>query len=196
MPKTTVGLFEHFGLVGDVVREIEALGFPRNEVRNLKEPAAFEVTGGDELSPSRFRSRRGQGAYQDRGNPSGGAGLRPRTATRRSPGFRDRFGRKGGCRCGSHEPARRGGDRRDQWPRTAVNRHGSREHDSATRQSGHDWAASPVGRRRLPFCLVTKRNCCRPRTRGVSAAICRMSHGMRRNRSGKKERKKARKEGT
>ena len=45
MPKTTVGLFEHFGLVGDVVREIEALGFPRNEVRNLKEPAAFEVTG-------------------------------------------------------------------------------------------------------------------------------------------------------
>ena len=45
MPKTTVGLFEHPGLVDDVVREIESLGFPRNEVRNLKEPAAFEVTG-------------------------------------------------------------------------------------------------------------------------------------------------------
>jgi hypothetical protein len=45
MPKTTVGLFEHPGLVDDVVREIESLGFPRNEVRNLKEPAVFEVTG-------------------------------------------------------------------------------------------------------------------------------------------------------
>jgi hypothetical protein len=45
MPKTTVGLFEHPGLVHAVVREIESLGFPRNEVRNLKEPAAFEVTG-------------------------------------------------------------------------------------------------------------------------------------------------------
>lgn len=36
MPKTAVGLFEHPGLVDDVVRE---------KVRNLKEPAAFEVTG-------------------------------------------------------------------------------------------------------------------------------------------------------
>ncbi len=33
MPKTTVGLFENAGIVEDVVREIEALGFPRNEVR-------------------------------------------------------------------------------------------------------------------------------------------------------------------
>jgi hypothetical protein len=28
-----------------VVREIEAIGFPRKEVRTLTEPAAFEVTG-------------------------------------------------------------------------------------------------------------------------------------------------------
>ena len=45
MPKTAVGLFENPGLVDDVVREIEALGFPRKEVRTLDEPATFEVTG-------------------------------------------------------------------------------------------------------------------------------------------------------
>ncbi len=45
MPKTVVGLFENSGYVGDVVREIEAMGFPRNEVRTLTEPATFEVTG-------------------------------------------------------------------------------------------------------------------------------------------------------
>jgi hypothetical protein len=45
MPKTVVGLFENAGLVDDVVREIEALGFPRQEIRTLKEPKTFEVTG-------------------------------------------------------------------------------------------------------------------------------------------------------
>jgi len=45
MPKTAVGLFENPGLVDSVVREIEALGFPRKEVRTLTEPANFEVTG-------------------------------------------------------------------------------------------------------------------------------------------------------
>jgi hypothetical protein len=45
MPKTVVGLFENSGLVDDVVREIEALGFPRQEIRTLKEPKTFEVTG-------------------------------------------------------------------------------------------------------------------------------------------------------
>jgi len=45
MPKTAVGLFEKPGLVDDVVREIEALGFPRKEVRTLTEPATFDVTG-------------------------------------------------------------------------------------------------------------------------------------------------------
>ena len=45
MPKTTVGLFENPRIVEDVVREIEALGFPRNEVQTLNEPATFAVTG-------------------------------------------------------------------------------------------------------------------------------------------------------
>jgi hypothetical protein len=45
MPKTAVGLFEKPGIVDDVVREIEGLGFPRNEIRTLDEPANFEVTG-------------------------------------------------------------------------------------------------------------------------------------------------------
>ena len=45
MPKTTVGLFEDPGIVESVVREIEGLGFPRNEVRVVDEPSTFEVTG-------------------------------------------------------------------------------------------------------------------------------------------------------
>lgn len=45
MPKTTVGLFRDPRIVEDVVRQIEALGFPRNEVRIVDEPRAFEVTG-------------------------------------------------------------------------------------------------------------------------------------------------------
>lgn len=45
MPKTVVGLFENPDRVDDVVRDIEALGFPHNEVRTLGEPKAFDVTG-------------------------------------------------------------------------------------------------------------------------------------------------------
>lgn len=45
MPKTAVGLFEDPGLVDGVVREIEALGFPRKEVRTLAQPVDFEITG-------------------------------------------------------------------------------------------------------------------------------------------------------
>ena len=45
MPKTAVGLFENPDRLDEVVREIEALGFPRNEVRTVAEPKAFDVTG-------------------------------------------------------------------------------------------------------------------------------------------------------
>jgi hypothetical protein len=45
MAKTAVGLFESPQAVEDVVREIEALGFPQNEVRTLEEPRTFEITG-------------------------------------------------------------------------------------------------------------------------------------------------------
>lgn len=45
MPKTVVGLFENPERVDEVVRDIEALGLPRNEVRTLEEPKAFDVTG-------------------------------------------------------------------------------------------------------------------------------------------------------
>jgi hypothetical protein len=38
-------LFKDPGVVEDVVREIEAVGFPRNEVRTLDEPATFPVDG-------------------------------------------------------------------------------------------------------------------------------------------------------
>jgi hypothetical protein len=45
MPKTIVGLFKDPGVVDDVVREIEAVGFPRNEVRTPDEPVTFPVDG-------------------------------------------------------------------------------------------------------------------------------------------------------
>ena len=45
MTKTAVGLFQNPAIVDEVVREIEALGFPRQEVRTLKEPSSFGTTG-------------------------------------------------------------------------------------------------------------------------------------------------------
>lgn len=45
MLKTAVGLFENPQRLDAVIREIEALGFPRNEVRRVQEPATFESTG-------------------------------------------------------------------------------------------------------------------------------------------------------
>ena len=45
MPKTVVGLFENAQLVDAAILEIEALGFPRQEVRTLREPASFAATG-------------------------------------------------------------------------------------------------------------------------------------------------------
>ena len=45
MPKTAVALFENPDVVDRVVREIEALGIPRKEVRTMEEPKTFEITG-------------------------------------------------------------------------------------------------------------------------------------------------------
>ena len=45
MPQTVVGSFQNPEVVNDVVRELEANGFPRNEVRSITEPSTFEVTG-------------------------------------------------------------------------------------------------------------------------------------------------------
>jgi hypothetical protein len=45
MHKTAVGLLESAEHVEDVIREVEALGFPRNEVQALTEPATFQITG-------------------------------------------------------------------------------------------------------------------------------------------------------
>ncbi len=45
MPKTAVGLFENRSVVDEVVREIESVGFPRNEVRTLGEPLDLGVPG-------------------------------------------------------------------------------------------------------------------------------------------------------
>lgn len=45
MPKTTVGMFKNPNEVETVVREIEGLGFPRQEIRVVDEPKTFDVTG-------------------------------------------------------------------------------------------------------------------------------------------------------
>jgi acylphosphatase len=45
MPKTAVSLFRNREAAEEVVRDIESIGFPRNEVRTLGEPLDFGVTG-------------------------------------------------------------------------------------------------------------------------------------------------------
>lgn len=45
MPTTVLGLFRNPHAVDQAVREIEALGFARNEVQRVEEPDSFEVTG-------------------------------------------------------------------------------------------------------------------------------------------------------
>jgi hypothetical protein len=44
MPKTAVGLFKNPGDADAVVRDIESIGFPRNEVRTLGEPLGLGLT--------------------------------------------------------------------------------------------------------------------------------------------------------
>jgi len=48
MPKTALGLFEKDRNIEGVIREIEAVGIPRKEVRILVEPRTFEIT--DQMS--------------------------------------------------------------------------------------------------------------------------------------------------
>jgi hypothetical protein len=43
MAKTAVGLFENPDLVDEVVRDLEASGFPRNDVRILGEPREMDI---------------------------------------------------------------------------------------------------------------------------------------------------------
>ncbi len=43
MPTTVVRLFEKPDLLNEAIREIEALGIPRQEIRSEKEPARFDV---------------------------------------------------------------------------------------------------------------------------------------------------------
>jgi hypothetical protein len=45
MPKTAVGLFKSPDVAEEVVREIESVGFPRNEIQSLGEPLDFGIAG-------------------------------------------------------------------------------------------------------------------------------------------------------
>jgi hypothetical protein len=114
MLKTAVALFENPQVLGDVVREIDALGFPQKEVRTLREPETFEVTGvmtfprvefEDDLirELSRIGATNAEAeAYVE--------GLR----RGRSPGLSYRLRRESTGRCENHEPARCVGTERKQ----------------------------------------------------------------------------------
>jgi hypothetical protein len=43
MPKTALGLFESPDRATKVIKDIEAIGIPRNEIRTLAEPDTFEI---------------------------------------------------------------------------------------------------------------------------------------------------------
>ena len=62
MAKTAVGLFENPSSVDEVVRDLEASGFPRKDVRVLGEPR--EMAGSGVMSMARrshgFRNRFGR----------------------------------------------------------------------------------------------------------------------------------------
>ena len=45
MPKTAVGLFKNPRIAEGIVHDIEAIGFPRKEVRALSEPLDLAITG-------------------------------------------------------------------------------------------------------------------------------------------------------
>jgi hypothetical protein len=50
MAKTAIGLFENPGLVDRVVLDLEALGFPRKDVRVIAEPRDIDIAGGGVLA--------------------------------------------------------------------------------------------------------------------------------------------------
>ena len=137
MPKTVVGLFENAQLVDAAVLEIEALGFPRQEVRTVREPANFDVTGvmsfprlDLEVDLNRELTRIGATGPEARAYVEG---LRRR-------------------KC--YEPARRGGSRKGHWSRAAATWRSSQKHDADSRGRGHGRAHSPARRRRLFFRMV------------------------------------------
>ena len=116
MAKTAVGLFENSGLADEVVRDLVASGFLRNDVRVLSEPREmagsglmstphtdFEVALTRDLTAFGVLEADAEAYVQ---------GVR----ARRSHGFRNRFGRKGERGYRDYEPSRCCRVRRDQRP--------------------------------------------------------------------------------
>lgn len=54
MPKTAVGLFENADVAEQVAHDLEAGGFPRSEIRVLKEPLSMPVTDGSMVPRTDF----------------------------------------------------------------------------------------------------------------------------------------------
>ena len=99
MAKTAVGLFENRGLVDEVVRDLEASGFPRNDVRILGEPREMAGTGVMDIPHTDFEVDLIRELKTIRRHRSGRGSLRPGSTTWRSDGFRNGFRREDGRGC-------------------------------------------------------------------------------------------------
>jgi hypothetical protein len=92
MPKTAVALFTNPGLVEDVVKEIEKLGIPKQDVRTLEEPGTFPVNGVMSFTRLDFEVELKHCTERDRSNRVGRRGLRTGAAKRRRLGVGQRPG--------------------------------------------------------------------------------------------------------
>jgi hypothetical protein len=99
MAKAAVGLFENSDLVDEVVHDLEASGFPRNDIRVLTEPREMAGSGMMSTPHTDFEVDLVREFKDDRGWRSGRGGLRPRNPAWRSHRFCHGFGRESrrGC---------------------------------------------------------------------------------------------------
>ena len=156
MPKTVVGLFENAQLVDAAVREIEALGFPRQEVRTMREPESFDVTGvmsfpriDFEVDLSRELTRIGATIPETQAYVEG---LRRGGALAFATGSDEKVNAAGNImnRHGAVDVEEITG------PEPGAGRCGSpQQHDAEAREFGHGRAHSPARRWRLFFRMVT-----------------------------------------
>jgi len=93
MAKTAVGLFENSGLADEVVRDLEATGFPKDDVRVLGEPREMAGSGLMSTPHTDFEVGliRDLTAFRV---IEADAELRSRSTARRSHGLCHRFGRQ------------------------------------------------------------------------------------------------------
>ena len=92
MSKTAVGLFENPGLADQVVHDLEAGGFPRNEIRILGESLDMAGSGVTSTPNIDFEVSLNRDLRKIGATDSRGGGLRSRSAAWRGPCLRKRAG--------------------------------------------------------------------------------------------------------